>query len=132
VGSADELRGRTKRFAFDILALVKIVPPGLAAEAVARQLVRSGPGICANHRAAGRARSLKEFVARLSVALEETDETEFWLEALLECALAPRPRVEPCLREVPELRAILYASVQTARTRARRAADKTPPAPPTR
>jgi four helix bundle protein len=57
-------------------------------------------------------------VARIGVALEEADETEFWLEALLECALAPAELVEPHLKEARELRAILYASIRTARSHA--------------
>jgi four helix bundle protein len=73
--------------------------------------------MCANHRSAGRARSLREFVARLAVALEEADETEFWLETLIACSLAPRHLVEPSLQEARALRAILYASIRTARRR---------------
>jgi four helix bundle protein len=119
VVSADGLRNRLKRFAFDVIDLVKELPRGVATDAIARQLVRSGPGICANHRAAGRARSSREFIARLAVALEEADETEPWLEALLACTLAPKALVEARLREAQELRAILYASIQTARLRTR-------------
>jgi four helix bundle protein len=116
---ADGLRNRTKQFAFDVIELVKDLPHNIATDAVARQLVRSGPGICANHRAARRARSSREFIARLAVALEEADETEFWLEALLACTLAPDALVEPRLREARELRATLYASIRTARSRPR-------------
>jgi hypothetical protein len=54
-------------------------------------LIRAGTGVCANHRAAGRARSRREFIAKLAVVVEEADEAELWLEALLKCALARRP-----------------------------------------
>jgi four helix bundle protein len=104
--------------AVDIISLVRTLPREIATDAIARQLARSGPGICANHRAAGRARSPREFVARLAVALEEADETEFWLDTLMACSLVPRQLVEPRLQEAKALRAILYASIRTARTRA--------------
>jgi four helix bundle protein len=110
-----ELRDRTRRFALDIVRLVGRLPRGMAADAVARQLVRAGTGIAANHRAAGRARSRREFTARLAVALEEADEAEYWLSVLRDGQLAPLALVDPCYREAQELRAILMASVRTAR-----------------
>jgi four helix bundle protein len=109
------LRHRTRRFALDVIALVTRLPRSIPTDAVARQLVKSGTGVAANHRAAGRARSRREFAARLAVALEEADESEFWLETLLDGKLAAPELVEPCYREARELRAILAASVRTAR-----------------
>jgi four helix bundle protein len=114
VGDLPQLRERVKRFAFDVIRLVKALPRSIAADGVARQLIRSGPGVCANHRAAGRARSRKEFVARLAVVVEEADESELWLEALLECELGPKTQIEPLHREARELRAIFVKSLGTA------------------
>ena len=109
------LRERTRRFALDVITLITHLPRGIAVDAIARQLVRSGTGVASNHRAAGRARSRREFAARLAVALEEADESEFWLSTLLECHLAPAALVTPCFQEACALRAILAASVRTAR-----------------
>jgi four helix bundle protein len=109
------LRRRTGRFALDVVTLVTRLPRNIATDAVARQLVRSGTGVATNHRAAGRARSRREFAARLAVALEEADESEFWLQTLLDARLAAPELVEPCYNESKELRAILAASVRTAR-----------------
>jgi four helix bundle protein len=113
--NADELRERTKRFAFNVIDLVKVLPHNIATDAIARQLIRAGTGVAANHRAAGRARSNREFVARLGVVLEEADESELWLEALATCELAAKPALEPLQREASELRAIFFASLRTAR-----------------
>jgi four helix bundle protein len=116
--SANELRERTKRFAFDIIDLVKGLPRNIATDAIARQLIRAGTGVSSNHRAAGRARSRREFIARLAIVVEEADEAELWLEALLKCRLAPASAVEPLYVEASELRAIFVKSLQTARTQA--------------
>ena len=111
------LRERTKRFAFDVINLVKGLPRNIATDAIARQLIKSGTSVAANHRSAGRARSHREFVAKLGLVVEEADETELWLEALLKCDLAPSDLVEPRYREACELRAIFVQSLTTARSR---------------
>jgi four helix bundle protein len=114
--SADNLRARTKRFAFSIINLIKGLPHNIATDAIARQLIRSGTGVSSNHRSACRARSRREFIAKLGVVLDEADESELWLEALVECELAPETLpVRPLLREAGELRAIFFQSILTAR-----------------
>ena len=79
------------------------------------QLRRSSTGAASNHRAAGRGRSHAEFTAKLSVALEEADESLFWLEHLVGCGLAPEQQLNKLIPESKELVAILTASVRTAR-----------------
>jgi four helix bundle protein len=114
--TADDLRARTKRFAFDIINLIQRLPHNIATDAIARQLIRSGTGVASNHRSACRARSRCEFIAKLGVVLDEADESELWLEALTECQLAPDTLpVRPLLQEAGELRAIFFKSVRTAR-----------------
>jgi four helix bundle protein len=56
-----------------------------------------------------------EFAAKLGVVLEEADESEFWLDILKECELAPTDRVSPLLSEAAELTKVFAASVKTAR-----------------
>ncbi len=113
---ADALRARTKRFAFAVIDLVKRLPHNIATDAIARQLIRSGTGVASNHRSACRARSRREFIAKLGVVLDEADESELWLEALIECELTPEPLpVRPLLQEAGELRAIFFQSIRTAR-----------------
>jgi four helix bundle protein len=113
---ADDLRARTKRFAFAIINLIKKLPHNIATDAIARQLIRSGTGVSSNHRSACRARSRREFIAKLGVVLDEADESELWLEALIHCELAPDALpIKPLLREAGELRAIFFQSIRTAR-----------------
>ena len=114
---ADLLRARTKRFAFDIIALVRSLPRGMATDAVARQLIRAATSVAANHRAAARARSRREFISTLAVVLEEADETELWLDALEQCETGVA--MEALQREARELRAIFSAALRTARANPR-------------
>jgi four helix bundle protein len=79
-------------------------------------LIRSGTSVASNHRSACRARSRREFIAKLGVVLDEADESELWLEALIECELTPDSLpVRPLLQEAAELRAIFFQSARTAR-----------------
>jgi len=81
--TADELKLRTKQFASRIIKLVAALPKTVAGRAIANQLVRSGTSVAANYRAACRARSRTEFVAKMGVVLEEADETHLWLELII-------------------------------------------------
>ena len=117
---ASDLRERTKRFAFRVIDLVKGLPRNIATDVIARQLVRAGTGVCSNYRGAGRARSRREFIARLGVVVEESDESELWLEALIQCSLAPKDSVRPLYQEASELRAIFYQALRTAKERSAR------------
>jgi len=74
--------------------------------------LRSGTSVAANYRAAGRARSKAEFVAKIGVVLEEADETVFWLELLQECAVVKPERLQELLAEANELTAIFAAAHQ--------------------
>jgi len=91
------------------------LPRTLVAEIIAGQMVRSGTSTGANYRAACRARSRAEFVAKIGVAEEEADETQYWLELLLETKLAKSETVRRLIAEATELVAILSASRKTAR-----------------
>src|SRR3981081_984804 len=87
VSSPPQLRARTKRFALAVVRLVSMPPKTEAGRIIGRQLLRSATSVAANYRSAGRARSRKEFGARIGVALEEADESLFWLELLTESHL---------------------------------------------
>jgi four helix bundle protein len=116
--TADDLRARTKRFAFAVINFVKRLPHNIATDAIARQLIRSGTSVASNHRSACRARSRREFIAKLGVVLDEADESELWLEALIHCDLAPEALPAKALfQEAGELRAIFFQSLRTARNR---------------
>jgi four helix bundle protein len=94
---------------------VQTLPKNTATSEVARQLARSGPSISSNYHAACRARSRAEFIAKLGVVVEEADETEHWLDVLKGSGLAAGDQFEWLIQEAGELRAIMKASVDTAR-----------------
>jgi four helix bundle protein len=109
-----ELLERTKQFALRIFKLVGALPQTIQGRAVAAQLIRSGTSVAANYRAACRARSKPEFVAKLGVVEEEADESAFWLELIMETNLLSATKVEPLLSEASEIVAIMASSKKTA------------------
>ena len=109
-----ELKARTKQFALRVLSLVAALPKTIEGRAIASQLVRCGTSVAANYRSACRARSKAEFVAKLGIVLEEADETQLWLELIVEGKLLSAERVEPLLNEATELVAIFVTSRKSA------------------
>ncbi len=113
-----ELKQRTKRFALRIIRLFRALPKTEEARVVGRQLLRSGMAVAANYRAACRARSRIEFIAKMGVAVEEADEAVSWMELLVESGAIHANRMDEILREANELLAIFAASQRTARSTA--------------
>jgi len=111
----DVLQRRMRKLAVDTIRLTDELPRTRAADVIGRQLVRSATSVAANYRSACRARSRRDFIAKMGIVEEETDETAFWLELLDECCLAPTARLAPLSREAGELLAITVASIRTAR-----------------
>ena len=70
--------------------------------------------MAANYRAAGRARSRAEFIAKIGMVEEEADETLFWLELIVETHLLPVTKLKPLLREADEIVSIMAASRKSA------------------
>jgi four helix bundle protein len=114
---ADDLQQRTHAFSVRLLKFVRKLDRDLARDTIVRQLVRSGTGIGANHRASRRARSRAEFIARLGIVVEEADETEEWLALLRDADLCAGTELHWLSREANELRRIFAASLRTARGR---------------
>lgn len=110
----DELKARTKQFALRIIKLVAALPKSIEGRAIANQLVRCGTSVAENYRATCRARSRSEFIAKMGVVLEEADETQLWLELIIEAKLLPSGRVDPLLKETNELVAIFVTSRKSA------------------
>ena len=109
-----ELKARTKMFALRILKIVAAPPRNIEGRAIASQVVRCGTSVAANYRSACRARSKAEFVAKMGIVLEEADETQLWLELIIEGKLLPSERVQPLLNEANELVAIFVTSRKSA------------------
>ena len=121
----EALKARTKTFALDVLAFVRTLPATDECHDIGDQLRRSGTGVGANYRATCRARSRSEFISRINCALEEADESAFWLEVLTEGKITSGRRASDLLEEANEFCAIFVASSITA-TEAERRGDPDP------
>jgi four helix bundle protein len=109
-----DLKQGTKQFALRIIRLYRSLPATDEARILGKQLLRSGTSVGANDRAACRARSKAEFIARLGIVLEEADETVFWLELLVESGVGSRERMQPLVKKADELTSVFVASLCTA------------------
>jgi len=109
-----DLLDRTKQFALRVFKLVGALPRTIQGKAGAGQLIRNGTSVAANYRAACRARSKPEFIAKLGVVEEEADESAFWLELIIETDLLSAAKVKPLLTETREIVAIMASSKKTA------------------
>ena len=117
MGNSQDLKARTKEFALRILRLYRALPANGEARILGKQVLRSGTSVGANYRAACRARSKAEFIAKLGIVLEEADETIFWLELLLEGGIVKREKLSDLLKEAHELMSIFVTSLCTAKGR---------------
>jgi len=73
----ERLKERTKDFALRIIRLYQAFPKTTEAQIIGKQILRSGTSIAANYRAACRGRSNAEFYSKISIVIEETDESLF-------------------------------------------------------
>ena len=112
---AEDLKKRTKVFALRILKLAAALPNTIEGKAIRGQIVRAGTSVGANYRAACRGRSKAEFVAKLGVVEEESDESAFWLELIIEGNFLKQRVVQPLLIEATELAKIMARSRLTSK-----------------
>ncbi len=117
--TSDELQTRTKLLSLRVMKLTDALTSSAAGRVLANQLLRSGMSVSANYRAARRARSKKEFIAKIGIVVEEADETAHWLELACEGGLMPSQKLESLRKETEELVAIFSRMRHTAKIRAR-------------
>ncbi|MFY9150822.1 MAG: four helix bundle protein [Prolixibacteraceae bacterium] len=79
----EELKARLRRFALKLIELSQKTPFNSESKVLMNQLLRSGTSVYANYRASCRARSKAEFFSKLSIVVEEADETEMWLDLVI-------------------------------------------------
>lgn len=111
----EDLKERTKQYALRIVKLIEALPKTAVGKAIGSQLIRSGTSIGANYRAALRARSKQEFIAKLGIVIEEADECAFWLEIIIESKLISKELIEPLLQETNEIISIMVSSLKSAK-----------------
>lgn len=106
------LKLRTKKFVLASIKLFQSLPKSDEARILGKQFLRSSSSVGANYRAACRARSKAEFFAKLSITIEEADETQFWLEILIESGIVTKD-IKDLMKEAGELVAILTKARKT-------------------
>jgi len=113
--NAEELKKRTKEFAKRVIRVCRSLPNTRDGRLIGDQVFRSGTSVGVNYRAACRGRSKPDFIAKLGIVLEEADETEYWLELLVETGMVKSSMLAPLAKECKELIAIFVASMNTAK-----------------
>jgi four helix bundle protein len=113
---SEDLRGRTKRVASDIIALYVALPKHRReVDVLGLQLLRSGTSIAAHAREASRARSDAEFCSKLDGLLQEADESWLWLELLKEDCNLVDAKLENLLSGISEILAVFTSIVSKVR-----------------
>jgi four helix bundle protein len=110
-----EMKKRTKEYAKRIIKLCRALPNTLEGRRISDQLFRAGTSVGANIHAACRGRSKAEFVSKLGVTLEETDESLYWMKIITETKQIEAARFQSLLAEGNELVAIMVSSINTAK-----------------
>lgn len=118
--ATEQLKKRTRKFALDVLELIKLLPREEPGPTIKRQLTKAATSVDMNYRACCRARSHAEFTAKIGVVAEEADESAAWLDLAAEGNVVRCDLLKRLQKEGHELEAIFSASVGTARANARR------------
>lgn len=111
------LKERTKSFALNIIKMAEKMPRNTTSYILAKQIIRSATSTGANYRAACRARSRADFISKMGIVEEETDETLYWLEIIVASGQAGSDQVEYLVKEGNEILAMVVSSIKTARNR---------------
>jgi four helix bundle protein len=112
--TSTELQKRFKDFAYRIIPLCDSLPAKKISGVIEDQIIRPAFSAAANYRVACKAQSSKSFTSKLSIALEEIDESLFWLEVISDLALLKQNKLTLILKEADELTRILASSRKTA------------------
>ncbi len=114
---AKELKNRTKEFAHRTVKLAITLPKTELGVHIRKQLIRSSTSVAANYRATLLAQTKAAFISKISIVVEESDESEFWLEFVIDEKIMQRNRVLPLFNEAHELTSIFIATRKTAQKR---------------
>lgn len=117
---SQDFKDRTFRFSMRIVHLIEALPSNVFGEIFGKQLLRCATSIGANYRAACRAKSDKDFLNKMKICEEESDETLYWLELIKHSELLPAARMQPLITEADELCAIITSICKTTTAKLRR------------
>ncbi len=110
-----QMMTRTKNFALRVYNLCGSLPGTIEAKHIRNQLFRCATSVAANYRAAHRAKSDKDYLNKLKICEEESDETCFWLDMCVECRLISFKQISDLMREAEEITSIIVTSCITKR-----------------
>ena len=110
----EALKKRTKTFAHNCIKITALLPNSYLANHIKGQLIRSSTSVAANYRATCVAQSKASFIAKISIVIEEIDESNFWLEFIIDESLIKKDEIVFLIKESSELTAIFMASRKTA------------------
>ena len=105
---------KTKRLTIETLRILKSLDQTTEVRIITQQLIKSSASVAANYRATCRARSKAEFFSKISIVVEEADETLFWLEILEESGMVPKSQVKDLKRETIEILSVVSRARKTA------------------
>ena len=117
---AKEMLRRTKQFGYNCIDLSEYLEGSYLKNHVRGQLIRCATSVGANYRAARLAQTKASFVAKISISIEEADESAMWLELIFDKKLLDPGRIKelkPLLKEANELTAIFIATRKTIQTK---------------
>jgi four helix bundle protein len=102
-----DLKLRTKAFALRVIRMYsKLRKNDAVAQVLGKQVLRSSTSVGANYREASRGRSKAEFISKIGDCLKEIEETEYWLELLVDSGCIPGTKMVDLLDEARQLIAI--------------------------
>ena len=107
---------RTKQFGYDCIDLCNYLEGDYLKHHVRSQLIRSSTSVGANYRASRLAQSTASFIAKISISLEEADESAMWLEMIIDKNLLPlknQSETKRLLKEADELTSIFVSTRKT-------------------
>ncbi|MBN4046953.1 four helix bundle protein [bacterium AH-315-P13] len=108
-----DLIKRTFNFSINVINLVELLANNKATNVISYQIIKIGTSVGANYRAAKRARSDREFIAKINIVLEEADETLFWLEIIKSKEWIKNVTLDILIKEANELTAIFVSTLKT-------------------
>ncbi|EKF00134.1 putative 23S ribosomal protein [Tolypothrix sp. PCC 7601] len=108
-----QFKDRTKQLGLRVIYLVEALPQTRTADVIGKQVLRSATSVGANYRAACRAKSTADLIAKLSIVEEEADETLYWLEILVEAGMISADKLTNLMQETAEILAMTVASIKT-------------------
>ena len=114
------MRERTRAYALRVIRLSEALPRSGAGRVLGNQVLRSGTSVGAHYREACRSRSDAELISKLEGALQELDETAYWLELISDATLLAPERLQPLLDETNELTSMMVTAVKKLKARKKR------------